>query len=68
MNNTDTIDLKVNKIMKKLSNNWHKKEKYNYADVLQREAYQMYMKYYTGQNPYNILDKKYKNRIYDLGL
>lgn len=64
---TQRLDIIVNRNMKKLSNYWHTKEKHNYLDVLQPMAYKMFMKYYVGENPYNmIVEEKYKERLKEL--
>lgn len=67
-NMNETIDIKVNKIMKQLSNHWHTTEKHNYLDVFHKEAYRMYIRYYTGGNPYNVFEEKYQKRISNRGI
>jgi hypothetical protein len=61
-----SLDEKVNQVMRKLSQHWHENEKQNYLEVLQSEAYRIYMRHYIGQNPYNIFQKKYQERLKDL--
>lgn len=65
--NPDTLDLKINSIMKQLTNHWNK-EKYNYHYTTHKEAYSKYIKYYTGNNPYNVLEKKYQDRLNEIDI
>jgi len=66
--NRNTIDTRINKIMKELSDYWNTNEKNNYLGVLHKEVYRKYMRHYTGGNPYNVLEEKYQERISKLGI
>lgn len=54
--------------MKKISQHWHNHEKHNYPDNLHHHVYKMYTHYYTGGNPYNLLQTKYQKRLQDIDI
>jgi hypothetical protein len=62
-NGYGSLDFKVNKIMKSLIDYWNNYEKHNYDSNHEHTAYKTFMSYYTGLNPYNVLQEKYQNRI-----
>lgn len=65
---SDNLDIKVNRIIKKLRKNWIDFESKNYENQYQKQSYRKYMNHYCGVNPYNVLEEKYQKRIFeDLG-